>query len=172
MEIRPLRSDDDRASFRSGDPDLDRFFARFAGQNQFRHHLGTTYIAIEANRVLGYATIAPGHVECEALPPAVRRRGLPRYPLPVLRLARLAVAEEAQGRGVGQALLRQVFLLAAKMAIEYGCLGIVVDAKPGASDFYSKFGFSPLELVEGGLESRPAPLPMFLPIDLVTESLP
>jgi hypothetical protein len=38
---RPLAPSDDRAIFRSGDADLDRFFHRYAGQNQFRHHLGT-----------------------------------------------------------------------------------------------------------------------------------
>jgi hypothetical protein len=40
IEIRALRELDNRASFRSGDADLDRFFQQFAGQNQFRHHLG------------------------------------------------------------------------------------------------------------------------------------
>ena len=47
MEIRALREEDDRAAFRSGDPDLDRFLHRYAGQNQFRHHVGTTYVAVE-----------------------------------------------------------------------------------------------------------------------------
>ena len=50
IEVRPLRETDNRATFRSGDPDLDHFFARYAGQNQFRHHTGTTYVAVEADR--------------------------------------------------------------------------------------------------------------------------
>lgn len=40
IEVRLLRQEDDRSQFRSGQPDLDRFFARYAGQNQFRHHIG------------------------------------------------------------------------------------------------------------------------------------
>jgi hypothetical protein len=36
IEIRPLRPDDDRQAFSSGDADLDRFFRKYAGQNQFR----------------------------------------------------------------------------------------------------------------------------------------
>jgi predicted N-acetyltransferase YhbS len=91
--------------------------------------------------------------------------------LPVLRLARLAVGSTDHGRGVGKALLRHVFLLAFKMAEEYGCVGIVVDAKPGAVDYYSRFGFSPLEAVEGRMESRPEPQPMFLPLDLIEAAL-
>jgi hypothetical protein len=90
MEIRGLREDDDRSRFRSGDVDLDRFFHRFAGQNQFRHHVGVTYVAIDGGSILGFVTIAPGQIEIDALPPT-SRKALPRYPLPVLRLARLAV---------------------------------------------------------------------------------
>src|SRR3970040_1379906 len=101
MEIRALREADERSQLRSGDPDLDRFFHRFAGQNQFKHHLGTTYVAIEGGRILGFATIAPGHVEIENLPASARRKLL-RYPLPVLRLARLAVDQEARGQGLGR----------------------------------------------------------------------
>lgn len=171
MEIRPLRETDDRTTFHSGDADLDRFFVKYAGQNQFRHHIGTTYVAVESARVLGYATVAAGQVEGEDLPSALRRK-LPGYPLPVLRLARLAVDSTAQDRGIGKALLRYVSLLALKMSEEYGCVGIVVDAKPGAVDFYMRFGFSPLEVVEGRMESRPVPQPMFLPLDLIAAALP
>jgi hypothetical protein len=89
IEIRTLRPGDDRTAFRSGDPDLDRFFHQFAGQNQFRHHLGVTYVAVDDARVLGFATVAAAQLEIDDLPLAVRRK-LPRYPLPVLRLARLA----------------------------------------------------------------------------------
>lgn len=161
IEIRALREADDRTSFRSGDPDLDRFFHRFAGQNQFRHHLGVTYVAVEDRRILGFATVAPGHVEIAGLPSAARAK-LPRYPLPVLRLARLAVDASATGAGLGKALLRFVLELAARMADDFGCVGVIVDAKRGAVDFYAKHGFIPVEAVEGQAEARPRPMPMFL----------
>ena len=90
MEIRLLRGSDNRSSFRSGDPDLDGFLQKYAGQNQFRHQIGATYVAVEGNFIAGYATVAPGQLEMEALP-AAQRRKLPRYPLPILRLARLTV---------------------------------------------------------------------------------
>ncbi len=161
MEIRPLREGDDRSEFRSGDPDLDRFFHAFAGQNQFRHHLGVTYVALEERRIVGFATVAPGHVEIEELPAAARKK-LPRYPLPVLRLARLAVDQTARGQGLGAELLRFVLQLALRMANDYGCVGIVVDAQPGAVDFYRKYGFVAVEAVEGQSDVRPAPEPLFL----------
>ena len=163
MEIRALRESDDRSGFRSDDADLDRFLLKFAGQNQFRHHVGTTYVAVEDDVILGYATVAPGHIEVEGLP-AKRRRKLPRYPLPVLRLARLAVDRSAQDQGIGSALLRFVFGLALRLAEDFGCIGVVVDAKPGAVEFYERLGFFALDVLEGRSEARPAPTALFLPM--------
>jgi predicted N-acetyltransferase YhbS len=161
MEIRALHEGDDRSRFRSGDPDLDRFLQRFAGQNQFKHHLGVTYVALEARRVLGYLTVAPGEIEIDGLPVAARKRR-PRYPLPVLRLARLAVDESVKGQGLGAELLRFALQLSIRMSVEYGCIGVIVDAKPGAVDFYRRYGFVPVEAVEGQSDVRPAPTSMFL----------
>lgn len=163
MEIRALRPDDDRSHFRSGDSDLDRFLEKYAGQNQFRHHTGVTYVAADEDRIMGYATVAPAHLEIEALP-AARRKKLPRYPLPILRLARLAVDESSRGQGLGKELLRFVLGLALQMSRNLGCAGVVVDAKPGAITFYQQFGFAPLEVVEGISPVRPQPTAMFLPI--------
>ena len=163
IEIRALRESDDRSRFHSGDPDLDRFLEKYAGQNQFRHHTGVTYVAVDDDRIMGYATVAPGHLEIQALPPA-RRKKLPRYPLPILRLARLAVDESSRGQGLGKQLLRFVLGLAMQMAGDLGCAGVVVDAKPGAIAFYQQFGFAPLEVVEGISPARPQPSAMFLPV--------
>jgi GNAT superfamily N-acetyltransferase len=169
MEIRALREDDQRSDFRSGNDYLDRFFREFAGQNQFRHHLGVTYIAAEAARILGYATVSPGHLEVEGLPEVARKK-LPHYPIPVLRLARLAVDESAQGRGLGSQLLRFVLQLALGMDEKFGCAGVVVDAKSEAVDFYRGFGFIMLDAVEGLSDARPRPQAMFLAIRAIRQA--
>jgi GNAT superfamily N-acetyltransferase len=162
LKVRKLTPQDDRAAFRSGNIDLDRFFARYAGQNQFRHHLGTTYVAVdEAGAIAGFATVAASELSPDVMPAATRKR-LPKYPLPVLRLARLAADERFKRRGVGATLLRAAFAIAAQMADDLGCVGIVVDAKPGAVAFYEKLGFVRLEVAAGELGDRPQPLAMFL----------
>jgi GNAT superfamily N-acetyltransferase len=166
LEVRRLRPDDDRTGFRSGEPDLDRFFHRYAGQNQFRHHLGTTYVAVVAGSIVGFATVAPSSIHAADLP-ETRQKGLPAYPLPVLRLARLAVDERGRGQGVGLALLRTVLVLARKLSKELGCVGVVVDAKPGARSFYERFGFEALPVLAGELGDRPAPTPMFLELGAI-----
>jgi GNAT superfamily N-acetyltransferase len=168
IKVRKLEPTDDRSDFRSGNPDLDRFFIHYAGQNQFRHHIGTTYIAVEGDRILGFVTVAPSQIEIDDLPRA-RRKRLPRYPLPVLRLARLAVDERARGQGIGRLLLRSVFVLAREMASSLGCIGVVADAKPEAMDFYKQYGFEPLEVLQGALGDRPEPVSLFLPLSAVPE---
>ena len=170
MEIRGLREDDDRSRFRSGDADLDRFFHRFAGQNQFKHYVGVTYVAIDGGSILGFVTVAPGQIEIDALPPT-SRKALPRYPLPVLRLARLAVDESARAQGLGRLLLRFVLNLAVRMSKDYGCVGVVVDAKPGATEFYAKLGFVPVDAIEGRSDARPQPIPMFLSMRAIQGSV-
>ena len=160
--IRALRATDDRANFRSGDVELDRFFTTYAGQNQFKHHIGVTYVALDdAGAIAGYATVAPASLEIDALPSATKKK-LPAYPVPVLRLARLAVGASVQGQGIGSALLKYVLGLALRMAETYGCSAVVVDAYPGAVAFYGQFGFFELDVVEGESDARPRPTAMFL----------
>lgn len=69
---------------------------------------------------------------------------------------------------MGSLLLRATFVLAAQMADDLECVGVVVDAKPGAIAFYEKLGFVRLEVVAGELGDRPQPLPMFLELGPIT----
>ena len=124
IKVRKLEPTDDRSDFRSGNPDLDRFFIHYTGQNQFRHHIGTTYIAVEGDRILGSVTVAPSQIEIDDLP-RTRRKRL---------------------QGVGRLLLRSVLVLAREMASSLGCIGVVTDAKSEAMDFYEQYGFKPLEV--------------------------
>jgi len=163
IRIRRLESSDDRSGFRSGNIDLDRFFQRYAGQNQFRHHIGTTYVAIQAGGITGFVTVSSSEMMAEELPKLLRGR-LPAYPLPILRIARLAVDERFQGYGIGRLLLRAMLKLALEMRDRVGCTGVVVDAKPGVVDFYSGLGFKVIDLARGALGDRPEPIAMFLPI--------
>src|SRR5574341_17042 len=103
--IRILSVDDDRSAFRSGNEDLDRFFRKYAALNQFTHHLGVTYVAVEGGKIVRYSTLAPASIQGADFP-STRSQKLPQYPLPSLRLARLAVARELQGKGIGTGLLR------------------------------------------------------------------
>lgn len=56
--IRPLKKADDRDGFSCGELELDYFFAKFAGQNQFKHYIGVTYVAEYEAKIVGFATIS------------------------------------------------------------------------------------------------------------------
>ena len=128
--------------------------------------MGTTYVAVDHGKIVGFVTVAAAEVEIAALP-ASRRKGLPSYPLPALRIARLAVDERAQRRGVGAELLKQALLVARRTAEVVGCVGVVVDAKADAVAFYERYGFERAITVRGGLGDRPEPAVLFLPLSLI-----
>src|ERR1700704_5944837 len=167
VEVRHLREDDDRTTFRSGDVDLDRFFARFAGQNQFRLHIGTTYVAVDdEGAIIGYATVAACSIEVAGFPRKLAKR-LPTYPIPALRLARMAVAQGLQRGGIGALLMKAVFTIARDQAHRSGWAFVVVDAKPGAESYYERWGFEALPVEAGEIDARPAPKPMFLELGAI-----
>jgi len=164
VDVRALREDDDRNAFQSGNESLDTFFRRYAGQNQFRHHIGVSYVAVEGSTILGFATVSPATLDADDLP---NGRRMPPYPMPVIRLARLAVGSEAQGRGVGRALLRFVIELAERQRREVGCVGVLVDAQAESVDLYQPFGFVPVSANEGLVLTTPRSTMLFLPLGSV-----
>lgn len=169
VEIRPLAREDDRSDFSCGQPELDRFFQHYAGQNQFKLHLSVTFVAVAEARIVGFATVAASAIERANVPGARLRRRLPDYPLPVLRLARMGVDSRAQGLGIGTGLLRHVLRLALDQRDRLGCVGVVTDAKPEAVGFYESLGFEVLGGVrEGALHGEPSP--MFLPIGTIASA--
>ena len=162
-QIRPLQKSDNRKEFESGQADLDHFFWRYAGQNQFRHHIGVSYIATNENTIFGYIVLAVGNLEVEKFSEG---QSLPlHYPLPILRIGRLAVDYRYQGEGIGKQLLRYAFLSAIQQRDIAGCVGVVVDAKIQAIEYYKRLGFQLIdEPIEGIIRGNPPPQPMFIPI--------
>ena len=169
VRIRLLEADSERSQFACGDIELDRFFQRYAGQNQFRHHIGSTYVAILDGSIAGFVTVSPGEMTADTIIAALKKK-LPAYPIPILRIARLAVNTRFQGRGIGKLMLRAMFELALDLRDRVGCAGVVVDAIANAASFYHRLGFMPLSAGRGTLAARPEPLPMFLPVKLIEKA--
>jgi GNAT superfamily N-acetyltransferase len=172
VTIRRLDRLDKREAFVSEDSRLDEFFQRFARQHQDRH-LSTTYVAVidpiaPPTEIFGFITVVSAEVEPAALSAADRRK-LPQSRVPVLRLARMAAAKTLGGKGIGKALVKHVFKLALEQELRVGCIGVVVDAKPGRESYYAQFGFQPLAVVAGSLPDQPTP--MFLPIGSIPPEL-
>ncbi|OHR24106.1 GNAT family N-acetyltransferase [Corynebacterium sp. HMSC034A01] len=131
---RQLVKSDDRASFRCGTASLDLWFHRYALQNQ-RVKNCAVYVSTWNERVAGYYAICTGGLEKEAAPGNFAK-GRPD-PIPVIILARLAVDVNAQGKGVGRALLRDALARCFTAAAAVGAAAVVVHAlDQQAKDFY------------------------------------
>ena len=86
-----------RAGFDSGKASLNEFLHSLVTQYE-RRNLGRTYVAVKEadQRVLGYYTLASGAIDVGGLPAKVARK-LPRHPVPVVLIARLAVDRRRRG---------------------------------------------------------------------------
>jgi predicted GNAT family N-acyltransferase len=72
----------------------------------------------------------------------VLEKKLPRYPMPVALIGRLAIDRRAQGRRLGEKLLMDALRRVIDAAAIVGCTGIIVDAKDlDAERFYEKYDF-------------------------------
>jgi len=129
--------------FDCGRDALNRFLARYAFQNQ-QASASQTYIALANETVAGYYTLVVGQVEYDAAPPRLTK-GLARRPVPIMLLARLAVATSWQGKGLGSGLLKDAMQRTLQAADIAGIRAFAVHAKDDeARAFYEHFGFSPL----------------------------
>lgn len=130
-------------AFDCGREALNRFLARYAFQNQ-QAGASQTYLALAANEVAGYCTLVVGQVEHAAAPERLSK-GLARHPVPIMLLARLAVATTWQGKGLGAGLLKDAMQRTLQAADIAGIRTFTVHAKDDqARAFYEHFGFSPL----------------------------
>lgn len=168
--IRKLEATDDVSGFRSGHGALDAFLHRFAALNQFVLHTGVTYLAVERAEIVGYVTVAAAEALAADFA-GLRRRKVPRYPLPMLRIARLAVAEAWQRKGIGNGLVRHAFGLALRMTHEIGCAGVVVDPKQDSVEYYRRLGFESKVALEGHDRQAGAAAPMFLSIETIKHAV-
>ena len=137
-----LTRNHDRNAFDCGSSALNDYLKKYALQNQ-KKHAARTYVATRGNQIVGYYTLAYGSVSLEEAPQSVKL-GLPRHPIPVILLARLAVDSTEQGHGLGAALLKDALLRTIQAAEIAGLRAMLVHAKDDAAKrFYEKFGFEP-----------------------------
>ncbi len=126
--------------FECGRPELDRFLIRHALQAQ-QANSSQTYVALSDAAVVGYTTFVVGQVE-RAEAPARVVKGMPRHPIPLMVLARLAVHRKWQGRELGAGLLRDALGRTLQVAGIAGVRALAVHAKDdAAASFYRHFGF-------------------------------
>lgn len=139
--IEKLARHHDVETFDCGVEPLNAFLARYALSNQ-QANASQSYVGLGQGQVVGYFTLVVGDVDADEAPPRLTK-GLARYPVPMMVLARLAVSTKWHGKGVGAGLLRDATrrtLIAADIA---GIRALAVHAKDEqARAFYAHFGFA------------------------------
>lgn len=142
LSIEKLLRTHDVDAFDCGKGPLNMFLSRYAWANQ-QANASQTYLACEGDRVVGYYTLVFGEVAYDDAPERLAR-GLARHPIPIMLLARLAVAADRQGRGLGAGLLKDSLVRTLRAADIAGLRAFAVHAKDDeARSFYERFDFAP-----------------------------
>lgn len=137
--------------FRNQHVSLVEYLRRYALRHLKKDLLARTYVALDEGgpvpRIAGYFSLSTVSIERTSVSaiPALDR--LPRFPIPGVLLARLAVDERAQGQGLGRYLIEEALGLTLELA-KSGPVAFrlfvadAIDAR--AAHFYERFGFSRL----------------------------
>ena len=140
--VRKLTAADLVDGFDCGQLALNQFLQRYALVNQ-KANSAQTYVCCQAGVVVGFYSLAAGSVDPESAPPRTVK-SLARHPVPVLILARLAVDQNHQGKGLGKALLKDALLRTAQAADIVGIRCLLVHAKDDtARQWYEAWDFEP-----------------------------
>jgi GNAT superfamily N-acetyltransferase len=140
--IEPLDKHHRREDFDCGETSLNDFLRKYARQNAERG-LGRTFVAVlpDEKKVRGYYTLSSGSIAFDTVP-----EKLPRYPIPVAHLGRLAVDLSMRGQGLGELLLVDALERSVLIANELGIYAIELYAlTEQAKQFYLKYGFVSLK---------------------------
>jgi len=144
MLVLPLNDGHDRKRFDCGNAELNSWFAQVARQHKEKG-VSSTFVAVadaSASEVLGFYAISLAELLHTELPAQYRKR-LPSK-VPVFRLGRLATAKGHERKGIGEYMLFDAIERVTRISGEVGGIGLVVNAKPAAVEFYKRYGFEGL----------------------------
>ena len=141
--IRPLDALAHSADFTCGEQALDEYLQRYASQD-IKRGVARVFVASPATQpamVAGFYTLRAASIAANTLPDPWRKK-LPRYPLPVALIGRLAVHQQYHGQGLGSILVADACKRIAAASQTLAVAAIVVDAKSvAAAAFYQHLGF-------------------------------
>jgi GNAT superfamily N-acetyltransferase len=150
-------------AFDCGRASLNAWLCRYA-QQAAAAGSARTYVIVDTEqaRVVGYHALTAAGLEREAATLRVIK-GMPRYPVPVVLLARLAVDKTVAGRGIGAWLLRDAMTRTLAAAHTIGMHAMLVHA----TDDTARASY-----LRHGLESSPTdPLHLMILIKDIASAL-
>lgn len=140
-QLRPRRHD--RDGFACGEPSLDTYLRQQAAQHH-RAGISTTHVLVDGSdpaRILGYCSLSAAQLLLTELREADRKH-LPSYPVPAIRMGRLAVSASEHGKGYGDHLPAHAVARCLGLRDQLGVNVLLVDAlHEKATRFYRAYGF-------------------------------
>lgn len=127
-------------TFDCGNDVMNAWLRQRALRNQDEGATRTFVVTNDQDQVLGYYSLAVGSCRRDDAPSNISR-GMPE-PIPMMILARLAVDNSHQGKGLGRQLIGDAVLRTLRVAEEAGIRALMVSAiDAAAADYYVKLGF-------------------------------
>lgn len=122
---------------------LEQYLRQYARQD-IRRRVSRVFVATVADNptaIAGYYTLSAGSVKCSERPIHLGKK-LPRYPIPVALLGRLAVTADCHGQGLGAILLADACRRVHQASNRLGVYAVLADAlNDQAKAFYLHHGF-------------------------------
>jgi predicted N-acetyltransferase YhbS len=142
-KIVPLSEGGQLSKFDCGAPELNEWLQKHSRAGA-KSGSAQTFVAVDSkDEIVGYYALTVQSVIANAAPSRLAK-GMPRHPIPVILLARLAVDEKFKGQGIGVGLLKNALLRCLNASKEMGVRAVIVDAKNDAARlFYQHFNFAP-----------------------------
>ncbi len=136
-----LEKNFERDEFDCGNEGLNTYLKTYASQDHKRG-LARVFVLVDQQDVIqGYYTLSAGNVSFEHLPPNISKK-IPKYPIPVALIGRLAINGTYQKKGLGRYLLIDAFKRILDVNKQLAIFAVVVDAKDeAAKKFYESHDF-------------------------------
>lgn len=147
---KPLERDHLLSGFDCGKDSLNEWLIRHALQAQASGS-AKTFVVLEGARIAGYFSLTVGQIDSMEAPDRLRK-GMGRFPIPVVILARMAVGEIDQGKGIGRGMLQDAIRRTLLIADQAGIRALLthpIDKEAAA--FYLRFGFESSPIRENQL---------------------
>lgn len=131
--------------FDCGEDLLNTYLKQYALKNDV-NGIAKTFLCVNDDKtsLIGFFSLSSANIQFEEYLEK-RLDNIPHYPIPCVRIARLAVAKEYQAHGIGRYLLKECFLRLLLISKTIGVHLIIVDAKESSTGFYEHYGFNLLK---------------------------
>lgn len=157
----------ERRSFDCGRDELNSFICQSAARHREAGISITMVLPAESVQgeragICAYYTLSHTEIKSETLPASLAKK-LPRYPVPVMLIAQLAVNNEAQGQSLGKVTLIRALKHCLEINAHLPSCAVVVDALDEEVEaFYMQFGFNLLD--QQGERTR-----LYIPMNTVSQ---